>query len=395
MPSDRRRSPKQTLALGGEPIRPRRERLSLHQLQRLLIGVVGGLGLVAAVGAPVFADPPGPTDYQSEVQSVEPATPSIEVGILGGDSFFELRVEPGTEAMVLGYEGEDYLWFRPDGAVLENQNSPATHLNASRFGDDGVPANASADAEPSWKEVATGGYWAWHDHRTHWMQNARPFGLGVGDQILEEVIPIDVDGDTVDVTVISTWQPAPSLLSVVFGVVAGLALGVGLWFLRGRRFPPMVTVVPLTLLALAVGATQYLSLPSATGPRPIWIVLPIIAVLSAAVAVVLERRGMQFAADAAVLLVGVELAVWGFVKRDGLSAAIIPTDAPFWLDRFATAFASAGGVAIAALALWWLFVVPASKVSSADPVSDPASCPVSGPVSDSREPSGSPRRAHP
>ena len=35
-----------------------------------------------------------------------------------------MRVEPGVEAMVIGYEGEDYLWFRPDGVVLENQNSP-------------------------------------------------------------------------------------------------------------------------------------------------------------------------------------------------------------------------------------------------------------------------------
>jgi len=388
MPSDRRRSPKRTLALGGEPTRPRRERVSLHQLRRLLIGVVGGLGLAAVVAAPAFADPPGPTDYQSEVQSVEPATPSIEVGILGGDSFFELRVVPGTEAMVLGYEGEDYLWFRPDGVVLENQNSPATYLNANRYGNDGVPANAGARSEPRWKEVATGGYWAWHDHRAHWMQSARPFGLGVGDQILEAVIPIVVDGDTIDVTVISTWQPAPSSLSMVFGVVAGLALAVCLWFLRGRRFPPVAAVVPLTLLASAVGATQYLSLPSATGPRPIWIVLPIIAALSAAAGVVLAARGMQFAADAALLLVGVELAVWGFVKRDGLSAAIIPTDAPFWLDRFATAFASAGGVAIAALALWWLFAVPASKVASAD-------APASDAVNDSREPSGSPRPAHP
>jgi len=371
----------------------------MHQLRRLVIGVVGGLGLAASVATPTFADPPGPTDYRSEVQSIEPATSAIEVGIIGGDSFFEMRVELGAEAMVLGYEGEDYLWFQPDGVVLENQNSPATHLNANRFSNDEAPANASADAEPNWEEVATEGYWAWHDHRAHWMLGARPFGLGVGDQILEAVIPMIVDGDIVKVTVISTWQPSPSPLAMVFGVVAGFALGVGLWFLRGRRFPPIAASVPLTLLVLAVGATQYLSLPSATGPRPIWIVLPIIAALSAAVGVVLARRGIQFAADAALLLVGVELAVWGFVKRDGLSAAIIPTDAPFWLDRFATAFALAGGVAIGAVALWWLFAVPASTVASAEPstgpASDAASDPASDAVSDSREPSGSPRPAHP
>ncbi len=55
------------------------------------------------------------------------------------------------------------------------------------------------------------------------------------------------------------------------------------------------------------------------------------------------------------LLVGVELAIWGWVKRDGLSAALIPTDAPGWLDRFAVAAAFTSGVGFAALALWALF----------------------------------------
>ena len=55
------------------------------------------------------------------------------------------------------------------------------------------------------------------------------------------------------------------------------------------------------------------------------------------------------------LLVGVELAIWGWVKRDGLSAALIPTDAPGWLDRFAVAAALTSGVGFTALALWALF----------------------------------------
>ena len=90
-------------------------------------------------------------------------------------------------------------------------------------------------------------------------------------------------------------------------------------------------------VAVVVGSAQYLSLPSATDPRPIWIVLPLIAAVSAVAGLLLALRGMRFAADAAMLLVGVELAVWGFVKRDGLGAAIVPTDAPLWLDRFTTA----------------------------------------------------------
>ena len=359
------------------------------RLRRIVTGALVGLGMASAVASPVFADPAGPTDYLSEVRSVGPPTSSIEVGIIGGDSFFEMRVETGTDAMVVGYQGEDYLWFRSDGVVLENQNSPATYLNENRYGIDGVPASANADAEPNWDQVGTGGYWAWHDHRAHWMQSARPFGLSAGDQILEAVIPIVVDGDTVEVTVISTWQPAPSPVAMVIGVNAGLGAAAGAWFVRGRRVPPIAATVPLVALAVGVGAVQYLSLPSATDPRPIWIVLPLIAALSSAVGVVLALRGMRFAADAAMLLVGVELAVWGFVKRDGLTAAIVPTDAPFWLDRFVTASALAGGVAIVAISMWWLFAIPAAAPSGLEPISG------TDEVSDSREPSGSPRPAHP
>ncbi|MGB9344914.1 MAG: hypothetical protein WCA90_02670, partial [Ilumatobacteraceae bacterium] len=90
-------------------------------------------------------------------------------------------------------------------------------------------------------------------------------------------------------------------------------------------------------------------------------------------------RRSAFVADAAMLLVGAELAIWGYVKRDGLSAAIIPTDAPAWLDRLATTMALSGGIAFTAVALWWLFHPQVAERR----------------VSGSREPTGSPHPAHP
>ena len=345
----------------------------------MLAGLATGLLGALLVGSPALADPPGPTDYQSEIVAVDPPTGTIQTSIVGGDSFFQLTVEPGTEVVVVGYQGEDTLWFRPDGTVWENRNSPSTYLNEDRLGGGGIPAHASADAEPDWRQVASDGNFSWHDHRAHWMQQARPFGLGPGDQILESVIPLLVDGEDVEVTVISTWQPAPSPLPAVVGLVGGIAVAVAGWSAhRSRRLPALVAAVPPVLLAVVVGAWQFLSLPPETGPRPVWWVLPVIAAVSLSVGLIAGRRS-TFVADAAMLLVGVELAIWGYVKRDGLSAAIIPTDAPGWVDRLATAMALSGGIAFSAIALWWLFHPQAAERG----------------VSGSREPTGSPRPAHP
>jgi hypothetical protein len=347
---------------------------------RFVVGLLLGLGATVASAGPVAADPAGPTDYRTEITSVVPATPSITTEIIGGDSFFMLTVEPGTEVMVIGYQGEDNLWFRPDGTVLENQNSPSTYLNRNRLGGGGIPDRARADAEPDWREVASDGSYAWHDHRAHWMQEARPFGLGPGDQILEAVIPLVVDGDDVEVTVVSTWMPAPSPVPAIAGLAVGLLLAGGVFVLRrSRRAPALLAALPVAVLALVVGGWQFLSLPSETGPRIVWWLLPALAVVSAVAGIVADRRGSRFAADAAALLVGVELAVWGVLRRDGLTTAIIPTDAPQWLDRFATASALGCGSVLTLLALWWLF----------------GEAPRRQPVSDATVPSGSPHPAHP
>ena len=324
----------------------------------MLAGLATGLLGALLVGSPALADPPGPTDYQSEIVAVDPPTGTIQTSIVGGDSFFQLTVEPGTEVVVVGYQGEDTLWFRPDGTVWENRNSPSTYLNEDRLGGGGIPANASADAEPDWRQVASDGNFSWHDHRAHWMQQARPFGLGPGDQILESVIPLVVDGVEVEVTVISTWQQAASPVPMVLGFVMGAAAALGAFLLRRVHRSPLVVLAPVAVLALVVGLWQFRSLPPETDPRLIWWVLPAIAVVSAAIGLVVERRVGRFAGDAALLIVGVELAIWGFAKRDGFSAAIIPTDAPGWLDRFTTALALAAGAGTVVVALWFLFAVP-------------------------------------
>ena len=349
-------------------------------VSRVVRAAIVGVLLALVAASPALADPAGPTDYLSEVSSVDPPTSTIDVSVLGGDSFLQLRVEPGTEVIVIGYRGEDYLWFRADGSIWENQNSPSKYVNDDRYGGGVIPPNADPDADPDWVEVADGGRWSWHDHRAHWMQEVRPFGQSEGDQILEAVVPLRVDGVEVDVTVISTWMPAPSPIPAWLGAAVGALLAVAAAALRRRDLPAVTAAVPLAVMALVVGMWQFVSLPAETGPRLLWWALPAIAVVCAMGGMVAEVRGQRFTADAALVLIGFELAVWGFVKRDGLTAAIVPTDAPGWLDRFATASAFVGGIGFVVVALWSLFVVPRRRAA--------ASTAVVGSVSDTTAPTG-------
>ncbi len=341
---------------------------------RTILGTVVGIVLALVASGPAFADPAGPTDYRSEVTEVAPPTPEIGIEIVGGDSFVVLDVEPGTEVLVLGYRGEPYLRFDPDGSVWENRRSPAAYLNEERYGNE-FPPEADPDADPEWERVGGGGTYAWHDHRAHWMQPQPPAG-GPGDRILEGVIPLFVDGAEVDVTVVSTWQEPASRLPIYAAIVVALGLvGVG-WLLLRRESPWWVaTAVPVAALAVVTGVLQYRSLPASTEPRLVWVVLPVLALAAAAVAVVAGRLGRGFVATGAALVAGVELAMWGGIKRDGLTAALIPSDAPGWLDRFATTLALVSGIGLALLALWDLFgrTVPTRRAD--DGISAPRAAP--------------------
>jgi hypothetical protein len=317
-----------------------------------VVAAIVGLVLIGSAGT-VNADPAGPTDYQSEILSIDPPTSAVTLTVIGGDSFIQLRADPDADVLVLGYFAEPYLRFLPGGEVQENRNSPTTYQNEERYGSD-APDFAQPDADPDWVTVASDGTYAWHDHRAHWMQPIRPAGKAPGDRIVEQVIPLVVDGEEVDVTVISTWQDEPSMLPAALGVVIG-AVSVGGAFWLSRRNPAWaVALIPVSMLATVAGWWQFTSLPSETGPRVIWALLPSIALVASLAAAALGRRS-PFAAVAAGLIAASQLAIWAFVKRDGLTAAIVPTDAPQWFERMSLTAAFVVGVGGVAIAIFQLF----------------------------------------
>jgi hypothetical protein len=285
------------------------------------ISVFGVAVAAVVVASPTtaMADSAGPTDYRSEVVAVDPPTPSIEVSIVGGDSFVVLRADPGVEVEVPGYQSEPYLRFAADGAVFENRRSPTAYVNGSRYGGGAIPDGATADAEPDWAEVAApgSGEYAWHDHRAHRMQTGDPVGAERGDQVLEEVLPVVVDGVAVEVRIESTWMPAPSRWPTMLGVVAGAIVAAAALLAPKRRVWGLV-LVGAGAVATTVGWTAYASLPGSTDPPVVWWLLPVLAVAFAAAASVL---GPTPGGHAAAAIAGLELAVTSGAFTVGLVAA--------------------------------------------------------------------------
>ena len=292
--------------------------------------------VVVAALAP--GDAAGPTDYRTTVVSITPPTDKISVEVVGGDAFLELTADPGTNVLVLGYQSEPYLRFRPDGVVLENQRSPSTYLNRSRYGST-APAGADPNLPPDWKVVARDGRYTWHDHRAHWMEPDPPRFSVRGDQILESSVPLQVDGVDTTVAVTVDWLPSPSRVPLYVGAgIAAALIAVALILRRRVAWVLLVTAAA----AAGIGWWEYTSLPPETGPLSIWWLLPAVAVASAALALVLGYRLVSYAL---ILLGAVELGAWVVIRRDNAFRAVLPTDAPFWLDRGVMAAAAAVAVA--------------------------------------------------
>lgn len=322
---------------------------AVKRLNRLVTGVLLALATAAAPGV-VHADAAGPTDWRSEVVSVSGGALAelIEVSIEGGDAFVRIAVRPGHTVTVLGYDGEPYLWIDPAGTVYENRRSYATYYNRTRDGSGEIPAGVDPQAAPVWEQIGAGGAWAWHDHRAHWMGDEPPAGMEPGDSLPPTIVPLEVDGTRVEITVVTRLVATPSWWPSVAGAAVGAVL-VAFALTAGWRLDGMAIVV-LAGAAVAIGAAQYVSLPSETGPRPVWWLLPAVS-LVCGVALAARRRWASVVGLGLTAVAASELVVWAMIRRGTLTSGVLPTDAPFWLDRAVTAACASGGIALLAATL--------------------------------------------
>jgi hypothetical protein len=316
-------------------------------MMRRVVAIVAIAGAcVAWPTAAVLADPATPTNYRSEVLGVDPAE-GLTVAIVGGDAFVDMQVEPGIEVVILGYENEPYIWFRPDGEVEINRNSPATYLNDDRYAQAPVPEFADAAADPQWERVAGGGSYAWHDHRTHWMSTFVPGVVqdapeGEVVPIFDWRLPITVDGASGEIVGTLAWVPDDAPLPWLM-VAAVLALLSAWAAMRDPRWTqPMIIITGG--VAVVAGVGEFLLQPADVRTIGINLVAPVIAVGLAAYA---RRRPSAFGVAAFTMIAAAALGVWGGLRIATLSRPSLPSVLPIAFERLATS--AAIGVALGVL----------------------------------------------
>jgi hypothetical protein len=300
---------------------------------RLLIACGVGIGAIVLTAAPAAADPARPTNVSSHVTAISPPTPTVSAEIVGGNAFLRIHVRPGTTVVVHGYEDEPYLRIAADGTVAENTRSAATYLNRTLSGQVDIPPTVDKDAPPEWRTVATGGTYAWHDHRVHWMASGSP------PQAVDWHVALQVDGAPVSIDGRYEGVGAPS--AVPWWLVAAVAAGLVLLF--GRSHPRGVAVAVVVAAALGLPVALAVARLPASGIGD-WTGVALLGVAAVAAACALVTRAGAWLAGA-----GVALLVWSARRLDVFDHAVLVTALPGWLDRTAVALALGVGAGAAVI----------------------------------------------
>ena len=153
-----------------------RNRGSERRFLRVALAKLATAVALLSLLAPALAlgkDEPTSKNYQTKLDAIRPAVQGLSVTTEGGDRYLVVKNDTGKTLSVAGYDDEPYLRFLPNGDVQANANSPATYLNAIRFGTPEnvtIPRSALASTKVKWKTVAGNGSYRWFDHRIHWME---------------------------------------------------------------------------------------------------------------------------------------------------------------------------------------------------------------------------------
>lgn len=323
---------------------------SAPTLRRIGLGTLLVPVMVGGLARPALADPARPSNYESIVEGIDPATDAADFEVTGGDAFLMVTVRPGHSVAIPGYFGEPYIRVDPDGGVWVNRDSPALYINEDRFGDAAAPPGVDGIGEPTWEQAGSDGVYAWHDHRSHWMSRDLPPTVA-GDTrqtVFPWEIPVTIDGVDSVVSGELVWIPSAMRWSpVLAGVIALLAL----------TFSPRKWMTVMAFLA-AVAATigvvvvvaQNAGTPAVARGLPVEALVPGAALLVATLAITRGRLA-TLGPPQLLFVAGAVLVVWALSHVSVLWLPVLVSAAPPPLERVAVAFVAWAGVGVVVAAV--------------------------------------------
>jgi hypothetical protein len=327
-------------------------------------GVVVALTLAGIASLSTSSAPPAaahtltgvsPTNYRSEITSVNPSLPGVTVSLLDLGRRVKVTNTSSNDVVVVGYNAEPYLRIGPSG-VFENRKSPTVYAN--RTPSQKPPPDADPTAAPDWEKVSSGHSATWRDQRTRWEQPTPAAVQAAPDEVHDiGAWNIELRGANGTRSAVSgqiTWEPGPSTwpwIALMF-IVAGAVGAIG-WLTRW--ITPFRAAVAAMVVVDVVNAVA--SVTAREGPwRDILFQDPLTtgAWIAALVSVVLlheksDRLWVAVAAGAAWVMAVTS----GLNDSSALSQSQLPTDLAPALARayISLTIALAVGVIIAALAI--------------------------------------------
>ena len=196
------------------------------------------------------------SNYQTNVLSISPAVPGLEVRAVDVGNQLQLTNHTGQQITVLGYEQEPYLRIGP-GGVEENQRSPSTFSNRSSAAPQQIPPEFDAKAAPQWRRISGVPVAVWHDHRAHWSGQSDPPAVrqAPGERHVVQPnwqVPVQIGDRTAIVSGNIVWVPGPSPWP--WAAVAVLLVGAVL-LASGSRWQAQV-LAAVAAIAVAADVTH-------------------------------------------------------------------------------------------------------------------------------------------
>jgi hypothetical protein len=219
-------------------------RTAVAALSAVVASLTLGSGPAFAHGGTTIPDA---AYYRTELTAVTPQPAGVSARVDPGGEWVEVTNRGPAVVVVLGYLGEPYLRLG-SGGVDENQVSPSTYLNRSLFADSVPSGDQAAGVAPVWRSTGSGASVQWHDHRIHWMGQARPPVVDKDPAHPHEigtwVVHATADGSPFDIHGTLRWigKPGSNLPIAPWQIAVGntVVLGGGVvvfWCLSRRRRP--------------------------------------------------------------------------------------------------------------------------------------------------------------